>query len=151
MESPANAKILIVDDEPNNLLALESILKDIGVELVRAYSGKEALRHLLKDDFAVILLDVQMPGMDGLETAAMIRERALSRYTPIVFLTAAGRTETEISRGYEMGAVDYLLKPIIPEILRQKVRVLVDLFRMNMEIKRLNFELKESNMDLERR
>jgi len=151
MEIAANAKILIVDDEPNNLLALEAILADMGTQLVRAYSGKEALRHLLKDDFAIILLDVQMPTMDGLETAALIRERTLTRFTPIIFLTAAGRTETEISRGYEMGAVDYLLKPIIPEILRQKVRVLVDLFQMNAEIKRLNFELIESNMDLERR
>jgi two-component system, sensor histidine kinase and response regulator len=147
----ANAKILIVDDEPNNLLALEALLKGIGAHLVRAYSGNEALRRLLKEDFAVILMDVQMPGMDGLETAAMIRERALSRYTPIIFLTAAGRTEAEISRGYEMGAVDYLLKPIVPEILRQKVRVLVDLFQMNVEIKRLNVELKGSNAELERR
>jgi signal transduction histidine kinase len=148
---PTNAKILIVDDAPYNLLALEVVLKDMGADLVRAYSGKEALRHLLKDEFAVILLDVQMPGMDGLETAVMIRERALSRYTPIIFLTAAGRTETEIFQGYETGAVDYLLKPIIPEILRQKVRVLVDLFQMNMENKRLNFELQEANRDLERR
>lgn len=151
METTAQTKILIVDDEASNLLALEAVLDGMEIQLVRAYSGKEALRHLLRDDFAVILLDVQMPGMDGLETAAMIRERALSRYTPIIFLTAAGRTETEIFRGYEMGAVDYLVKPLIPEILRQKVRVMVDLFRMNVEIKRLNLELQETNVDLESR
>ena len=151
LEAAVKAKILIVDDEAKNLVALEAILTGLGHELVRAESGKEALRHLLKDEFAAILLDVQMPVMDGLETAALIRQRALSRDTPIVFLTAAGRTEAEISRGYEKGAVDYLLKPIVPEILRHKVSVLVELHQKAAEIKRLNRELSGANAALEGR
>lgn len=151
METPAKAKLLIVDDEPKNLVALEAVLEGLGVQLLRAISGKDALRHLLKDDFAVILMDVQMPGMDGFDTAALIRDRERSRHTPIVFLTAAGRSEAEIARGYEMGAVDYLTKPFSPAILRQKIKVLVDLFLLNAEIKRLNAELTEANVGLERR
>jgi two-component system sensor histidine kinase/response regulator len=141
----------MVDDEPKNLLALEAVLDSLGHELVRAESGKEALRCLMRDDYAVILLDVQMPEMDGFETATIIRSRERTRYTPIVFLTAVGKTEAEIFRGYEVGAVDYLLKPFAPEILRYKVTVLVELHQKNEKIAQLNVELSELNADLERR
>src|ERR671925_177823 len=101
-----------VVDTPQNLLALEAILGDLHLDLVRAESGAEALRQALQDDFAVILLDVLMPGIDGLETAALIRARERSRDTPIIFITAAGRDEDLIARGYALGAVDYIVKPV---------------------------------------
>ncbi|HVS32030.1 MAG TPA: ATP-binding protein [Thermoanaerobaculia bacterium] len=135
--------ILLVDDQPNNLLALESILADIGQNLVRAESGTRALRQLLEMDFAVILLDVQMPDMDGFETATLIREREKSRDTPIIFLTALSRSETNVFRGYELGAVDYIFKPFHPEILRSKVNVFVELFRRREAIKRQAQELAQ--------
>lgn len=123
------ANILLVDDRADKLLALESILTSLGQNIVKAASGKEALRQLLKQDFAVILLDVSMPGMDGFETAALIRSRARSEKTPIIFVTALGSTDNHISRGYSLGAVDYLLTPIVPEILRTKVSVFVELHK----------------------
>jgi signal transduction histidine kinase len=142
------AKILLVDDRPSNLDALEAILEDLGQDLVRATSGKEALRHLLKEDFAVILLDVKMPEMDGFETAALIRERERSRHTPILFLTAH-RDEEHIFRGYYAGAVDFLYKPLNPEVLRSKVSVFVDLARKT-ELLRRNAEVLEArNAELE--
>lgn len=149
--SPGTAKILMVDDEPNNLLALEAVLEGIDLELVKAHSGKEALRCLIKDDFAVILLDVQMPLMDGFETAAMIRSREKNRYTPIIFLTAVGKTEADMFRGFEVGAVDYLLKPFAPAVLRYKIKVLVELYQKNAVVVDLNRALKEANEKLERR
>jgi serine phosphatase RsbU (regulator of sigma subunit) len=124
----SEVKVLMVDDQPANLLALEAVLEGLGHTLVRANSGEEALKRLLQDDFAVILMDVFMPGMDGFETAQTIRQRERSRFTPIVFLTAIGKDETHVSRGYSVGAVDYLFKPIIPEILKAKVVAFVDLF-----------------------
>ena len=133
--------ILLVDDQPNNLLALESILGDDGENLVRAESGSRALRQLLEMDFAVILLDVQMPDLDGFETATLIRERDRSRDTPIIFLTALSRSETNVFRGYELGAVDYIFKPFHPEILRSKVNVFVELFRKREAFKRQAQEL----------
>jgi PAS domain S-box-containing protein len=123
------ANILIVDDRADKLLALEAVLGSLGQNLFQARSGKEALRHLLKQDFAVILLDVSMPSMDGFETAALIRQRPSSEHTPIIFVTSIGNSENHISRGYSLGAVDYLLTPIIPEILRAKVSVFVELHR----------------------
>jgi CheY-like chemotaxis protein len=120
LATPPKVKILLVDDRPANLLTLESILEDLGQEIVKATSGKEALRHLLKDDYAVILLDVKMPEMDGFETATLIRERDRSRHTPIVFLTAH-KEEEHLFRGYYAGAVDFLKKPIQQEVLRSKV------------------------------
>src|SRR5687768_15230570 len=114
--------ILLVDDKPENLLSLEAVLLQLGERLVRAYSGREALRYLLKDDFAVILIDVQMPGMDGFETVDLIKERERSRHTPVIFLTALSTSDVYISRGYSVGAVDYILKPIVPEILRSEER-----------------------------
>ena len=121
-------KILIVDDQPSNLLAIEAVLENLGHVLVKAHSGEEALKCLLRDDFAVILMDVFMPGMDGFETAEMIRQRDRSRFTPIIFMTAIGKSDTHVSRGYSVGAVDYLFKPIVSEILQAKVVAFVDLF-----------------------
>jgi PAS domain S-box-containing protein len=132
--------ILLVDDQQNNLLALESILGDMG-NLVTATSGTQALRHLLNLDFAVILLDVQMPDLDGFETASLIRQRDRSRDTPIIFLTALSRSESNVFRGYELGAVDYIFKPFHTEILRSKVSVFVELFKQREAFKQQAQEL----------
>ena len=121
-------KILLVDDSAENLVSLEATLESLGQELVLARSGTEALRHLLDDDFAAILLDVKMPGMDGFQTAELIRARKRSRHTPILFLTGY-KNEEHLFRGYDLGAVDFLFKPIVPEILRSKVGVFVELSR----------------------
>jgi CheY-like chemotaxis protein len=133
---PVSADILMVDDRPENLLALEAILADLGQKMVKAHSGSEALKKLLGQDFAVILLDVQMPGMDGFETAKLIRERERTRYTPIIFLTAYDRSEQAVAKGYGVGAVDFLFKPLVPEILRAKVSAFIDLYRKTEEVKR---------------
>src|SRR5436305_9081840 len=119
-------KILLGDDNPENLIALEATLEGLGEELVKASSGIEALRYLLDDDFAAILLDVRMPDMDGFETATLIRSRKRSRNTPILFLTGY-KNEEHLFRGYDLGAVDFLFKPIVPEILQSKVSVIVEL------------------------
>jgi signal transduction histidine kinase len=149
--------ILLVDDRPENLLALEAVLETPGYHLVKAHSGQEALRYLLKLDFAVILIDVQMPVMNGFETVDLIKERERSRHTPVIFITALSKTDVFISRGYSAGAVDYILKPIVPEILRSKVAVFVDLFLKNREVERLNtdlarraLQLQSANIDLAR-
>src|SRR5438094_28350 len=113
--------ILLVDDHPANLLALEAVLAGPGRKLVKAQSGREALRCLLNSDFAVILMDVKMPEMDGFETAALIHQRNRSRHTPIIFLTAFETNEVHMAKGYSLGAVDYLPKPIVAEVLRAKV------------------------------
>ncbi len=126
-------KILLVDDTPENLVSLEAALSGLGEELVLANSGKEALRYLLEDDFAAILLDVRMPEMDGFETAELIRSRPRSRQTPILFLTGY-RNEEHLFRGYDLGAVDFLFKPIVPEVLRSKVAVFVELSRSNAKL-----------------
>ena len=141
-------KILIVDDQPENLLAAEAVLESLGQDVVRAQSGREALRHLLSDDFAVILLDVMMPEMDGFETAALIRPRERSRTTPIIFITALGRSEEHVFRGYDVGAVDYLTKPVVPEILRSKVAVFVELARKNALLQHHAGLLEKQNRDL---
>lgn len=141
MTNDERVNILLVDDQPNNLLALESILAEGGQNLVKAHSGRAALRHLLETDFAVILLDVQMPEMDGFETAGLVRQRDRSHDTPIIFLTALSRSETNVFRGYELGAVDYIFKPFHPEILRSKVNVFVELFRKREALKRQTHEL----------
>jgi signal transduction histidine kinase/response regulator RpfG family c-di-GMP phosphodiesterase len=128
--------ILIVDDRPDKLLAHEVVLAELNQNLVRARSGTEALRCLLQQDFAVILLDVNMPGMDGFETASLIRQRPRSQTTPIIFISAVNDTETHVSRGYSLGAVDYILTPVVPEILRAKIAVFVDLYKKTEQIKR---------------
>jgi PAS domain S-box-containing protein len=121
-------KILLVDDNPENLVSLEATLEGLGQSLVLARSGMEALRYLLEDDFAAILLDVKMPDMDGFQTAELIRARKRSRHTPILFLTGY-KNDEHLFRGYDLGAVDFLFKPIVPEILRSKVGVFVELSR----------------------
>src|SRR5688572_9023158 len=128
------ARILIVDDRPEKLLALEAVLEDLGEKIVRAYSGREALRHVLDSEFAVILLDVNMPGMDGFETAALIRQRKSSEHVPIIFITAFG--DEMLARAYSLGAVDYILAPVVPDVLRSKVAVFVDLFKKTEQLKR---------------
>lgn len=134
------ADILMVDDEPGNLLALEGLLEPLGQNLLRAQSGEEALRMVLKHNLAVILLDVRMPGLDGFETARMIHSRERSRHTPIIFLTGVSLEMESAFRGYEAGAVDYLIKPIVAEVLRSKVSVFVDLHKKNVA---LTSEIKE--------
>jgi signal transduction histidine kinase len=124
--------ILVVDDTPANLVAMEVILADLGQNVVKARSGREALKHLLHQDFAVILLDVKMPDMDGYETAALIRERPRSEYTPIIFVTAHDPSASGRSRGYSLGAVDYIYAPVVPEILKAKVASLVDLSKIQL-------------------
>src|ERR1044071_2024346 len=130
----ANVEILMVDDRPENLLALEAILEPLGHKLVRAQSGEEALRAVLTHDFAVILLDVQMPGMNGFEVARIVKSRERTRHIPIIFLTAISKEDEYVFTGYSVGAVDYLFKPFQPEILRSKVAALVDLHLKQIKI-----------------
>lgn len=144
---PLTTRVLLVDDNPSNLLALEAILEPLGQRLVQASSGQEALRHLLREDFAVILLDVQMPDMDGFETARLIHQRQRSRYTPIIFLTAHSREEADLVHGYEHGAADYVVKPFNPDVLRWKVEVFVALYLQQQRLQRQEAALWE----LERR
>jgi PAS domain S-box-containing protein len=127
--------ILLVDDRADKLMALEAVLADLGQKLVKATSGKDALKAILKQDFAVILLDVNMPGMDGFETAALIRQRKKSEKTPIIFFTALSDTDTHVTRGYSLGAVDYLRIPVEPDILRAKVAAFVDLYKKTEKVK----------------
>ncbi|MGE5655334.1 MAG: response regulator [Actinomycetota bacterium] len=148
MQPESKVNVLLVDDHPENLLALEALLNNPVYNAVKAKSGEEALRCLLHLDFAVILLDVQMPGMDGFETAALIRSRERSRSTPIIFLTAFSNNDAQVFKGYSLGAVDYLMKPVEPEILISKVNVFVDLFQKTEEIKRQAAQLKTVNAEL---
>src|SRR4051794_34174476 len=143
MELNPKADILLVDDTPANLLALEAILGDLGQNLVRANSGADALRYLMNHDVAIILMDVQMPGLDGFETAELIRKRTRTRYTPIIFLTAHERTDTQIFKGYKAGAVDFLTKPFVPEVLKSKVAIFVELLQKTNQIKQQSELLRE--------
>jgi signal transduction histidine kinase len=139
--------ILIVDDDAANRLALEEILKPVGVRAVMASSGEEALRRVLEEEFAAILMDVRMPGIDGFTTASMIRERNRSRNTPIIFMTAALEDMTSMFKGYRAGAVDFLVKPIVADVLRSKLAVFVGLHDMN---RMLSAELAERTMTEQR-
>jgi len=139
--------ILMVDDHAANLLALEAILEPLGHRLVRAHSGEEALKRLLTEEFAVILLDVQMPGLDGFETASLIKSHKRTSSIPIIFITAISRDAAHVFRGYSKGAVDYLLKPFDPDILRSKVSVFVDLFRKGEKIKAQAKLLRERELE----
>lgn len=141
---PEQVDILLVDDQSAGLLSLEATLEPLGQRLHRASSGREALRQLLDQDFALILLDVVMPGLDGFETARMIRERERSAQTPIIFLTALSETGLPRLRAYSMGAVDYLVKPFEPEVLRSKVSVFVDLARKNTQLEQQARELRDA-------
>jgi signal transduction histidine kinase len=147
----AQVDILLVDDHDENLLALEAILTDPGYRMVRARSGREALREVLAHDFALILLDVAMPGLDGYETAALIRQRERSRDTPIIFLTANYRSDMHVFRGYSVGAVDYIFKPFTAEILQSKVAVFVELFTKGEALKRHSEALQRAHDELEER
>jgi signal transduction histidine kinase len=146
--------ILLVDDRPENLLALEAILEPLGQELVRANSGPEALRQVLANEFAVMLLDVQMPGMNGFEVAEIIKSRERSRTIPIIFLSAISKEDAYVFKGYSMGAVDYVFKPFNPDVLRSKVAVFVDLFVKQGELQRQGELLRDSQkreLELEHR
>ncbi|MDB4967888.1 MAG: Chemotaxis protein methyltransferase CheR [Myxococcales bacterium] len=146
-EDPAittSAEILLVDDDPKTLLAMEATLSELGASMVTARSGREALMKLLHADFALILLDVQMPDMDGFETAELIRSRDKTRHTPIMFLTAFNQNDRSLLRGYGIGAVDFMFKPIVPDILRSKVQVFVELHRKTQEVRRQAQLIRES-------
>src|SRR6187402_1990100 len=135
--------ILLVDDQPAKLLAYEVILKELGQNLVVATSGREALEYLLKIDVAVILVDVCMPELDGFELAAMIREHPRFQQTAMIFISAIQVSDIDRLRGYEMGAVDYVPVPVIPEVLRAKIRVFVELYRKTRQLERFNAELED--------
>ena len=149
LQSEERINILMVDDSTTNLLALESILRGPDRNLIPISSGKDALRYLLDNEAAVVLLDVYMPGIDGFETAQLIRGRDKSRETPIIFLTANSTGLRNLSRGYSLGAVDYIVKPVDPDVLRSKVNVFVDLFRKNREIRRQAQLLQQQNAEIE--
>jgi hypothetical protein len=165
MTTSEKPKILIVDDQPRNLDVLEVMLGDLDCELVRATSPEEALLHLVRNDFAALVLDIRMPGMSGLELASLIKQRKRSQHVPILFLTAFSVNEEEMLQGYGVGAVDYLSKPINPGILRSKVGVFIDLFRKSQELATVNDALqsemaarekaqdglRQANLELERR
>src|SRR3954471_19324902 len=123
MRNEVRANILVVHDRPDQLVALGTVLSVLEENVVMAQSGEEALRQLLHHEFAVVLLDVHMPGLDGFETASLIRQRGRSRTTPIIFITAYGQDDEQVTRSYSLGAVDFIQTPIIPEILRTKVGV----------------------------
>ncbi len=133
--SAQQAKILLVDDRPDNLLALSAILSSLGHGMVRAHSGEEALKAMLAEEFALVILDVQMPGMDGYATATHIKRRERTRGVPIIFLTATYADPQDAFRGYAAGAVDYITKPFDPWVLRAKVSVFVDLYLKNRQLR----------------
>jgi two-component system sensor histidine kinase/response regulator len=150
-QRPANAttattepsvSILLVDDDPTKRFAIKTILAPLGEEVIEASSGPDALRQLLRKEFAVVLLDVRMPTMDGYETAQLIRQRPRSELTPIIFVTALNQGETNTGRGYELGAVDFVFAPVVPAILRAKVAVFVELYRAQQELRRYRNQLE---------
>ncbi len=145
------ASILLVDDRHDKAMAMQAVLADLDSDVVTARSGKEALRLLLDRDFAVILLDVNMPGLDGFETAHLIRQRKSLEHTPIIFVTGISDTETHVSRGYSLGAVDYILTPVLPEVLRTKVAVFVELFKKTQQLQRQARTLRQAHDQLEAR
>src|SRR3982750_2886271 len=152
------ANVLLVDDRPENLFAMEALLSGADYNIISADSAQEALRVLLSEDVALILLDVQMPGLNGFELAELIRERERTQHTPIIFISATSVDDQYIFKGYSLGAVDYLTKPIQPEILKSKVGFFTRLFKQNQRIKiqselltRTNAELDRLNVELEER
>ncbi|HET7159676.1 MAG TPA: response regulator, partial [Burkholderiales bacterium] len=149
MSEDDKINILLVDDQPGRLMSYDAILSSLGQNLVHASSGREALARLMENDFAAILLDVNMPDMDGFETAAMIHQHPRFEKTPIIFVTAVHVTDLDQLQGYRLGAVDYVYVPVVPEILRGKVEVLVELYRQRRELERLNRRLAEANAALE--
>src|SRR5438270_8532277 len=147
MSSADKVNVLLVDDQPAKLLAYEVILRDLGENLVKAATGREALEHLLKMDVAVVLVDVCMPELDGFQLAAMIREHPRFQKTAIIFISAIHLTDVDRLRGYEMGAVDYVPVPVVPEVLRAKVKVFAELFRKSRQLEQLNRELERRVAD----
>ena len=145
---PGIPKILVVDDKPANLLVMESLLEGIEAQLITATSGQQALGLLLEHEFALVLLDVQMPEMDGFETATLMRGRKQSRHLPIIFVTAISKEDEHIFRGYETGAVDYLFKPVNPHILRSKVEIFLELDRQRRLLARNSAELDRKVREL---
>src|ERR1700674_5294060 len=138
----STVSILIVDDDSTKRFALKTILAPLGEDVVEASSGADALRQLLRQEFAVLLLDVRMPMMDGFETAQLIRQRPRSELTPIIFVTALDQAETDMGRGYDLGAVDFVFAPVVPAILRAKVAVFVELYRAQQELRRYRSQLE---------
>ncbi|RXZ81532.1 response regulator [Paenibacillaceae bacterium] len=148
LEAPIN--ILLVDDNPDNLLALEAVLEDRNYNLVKCLSGEEALRSLLKDDYAVIVLDVQMPGMDGFETAKLIKAREKTREIPIIFVSATSKESEHFYTGYSVGAIDYMLKPFVPQIMRSKIEGFVNLFVSSRKLQIQTELLHQKTRELEK-
>lgn len=150
--SPEQTRILVVDDRPENLVALKAVLESTSYNVITATSGEEALRWVLKEEFSVIILDVQMPGLDGFETARLIKNREKTRHIPIVFVTAANQASEHVQKGFEVGAVDYIFKPFSPEMLRRKVDALVRMFTSHQIVRRLvharTAQLKAANLKL---
>src|SRR6478609_6592600 len=143
MTSEEKVNILLVDDQPAKLLTYEVILRELGDNLIVAASAQEALQLLLKNEIAVVLMDVCMPDLDGFQLASMIREHPRFQKIAKIFISAVHLAEIDHLRGYEMGAVDYVPVPVVPEVLRAKVRVFADLYRKNRQLERLNVELEE--------
>src|SRR5689334_16597800 len=140
--SKVKVNILVVDDDPTKRFALRTILAPLDENVVEASSGGDALRQLLRNEFAVVLLDVRMPVMDGFDTAQLIRQRPRSELTPIIFVTALDEAETDMGRGYNLGAVDFVFAPVVPAIMRAKVTVFVELYRAQQELRRYRTQLE---------
>src|SRR5512137_2342979 len=143
MSDPDKVNILLVDDQPAKLLANEEILRGLGENLIKASSAREALEFLLKNEAAVVLVDVCMPELDGFELAAMIREHPRFQKTAMIFISAIQVSDIDRLRGYEMGAVDYVPVPVVPEVLRAKIKVFAELYRKTRQLERLNSELED--------
>jgi response regulator RpfG family c-di-GMP phosphodiesterase len=143
MSAHDKVNILMVDDQPAKLLSYESILSELGENLINAGSGREALEHLLKTDIAIVLMDVSMPELDGFELAEMIHQHPRYQKTAIIFISAVHLTDLDQLKGYEHGAVDYISVPVIPELLRAKVSVFAELYRKTQQLERLNRELEQ--------
>jgi signal transduction histidine kinase len=158
MQEKTKINLLLVDDHPDNLIAMRAVLEELGENIITVDSGKKALRLLLDQEFAIVLLDVDMPLMDGFEVAEMMRQVKKLQHTPVIFLTAMHQNESHVYKGYSLGAVDYLFKPFEPEILKAKVRFFIDLYRKTAEIQyqaallaETNYKLDQLNLDLERK
>src|ERR1044072_123352 len=145
----ARARILLVDDQPARLPSYQAIADGLGVRCVRALSGAQALERLLEQEFAAILLDVNMPEMDGFEVARLVREHPRLERTPIIFVTAVNLSELDRLKGYELGAIDYIAVPVVPEILRSKVAVLVELHQRRGQLQAVNAELSAARTKLD--
>lgn len=148
MKDANKPQILIVDDLPENLISLESILEDFDIRIVRATSGIEALKLTLKEEFALVILDVQMPEMNGYETLELMRQRKKTRYLPVIFVSAIHQSDLHIIKGIETGAVDFIPKPVIPDILRGKVKIFLDLYNQRVRLDRLLRDMEEANLNL---